>query len=58
MILSFIDTIEKRYAKVGVVALNKIVVPRLAFLVGLGTIAFASIMRAGVRMREDLEGTI
>ena len=32
--------------------------PWFILLVGLGTIAFASIMRAGVRMREDLEGTI
>jgi hypothetical protein len=34
------------------------VYPWFILLVGLGTITFASIMRAGVRMREDLEGTI
>ncbi|HEX3780818.1 MAG TPA: hypothetical protein VHX38_14215 [Pseudonocardiaceae bacterium] len=32
--------------------------PWFILLVGLGTITFASIMRTGVRMREDLEGTI
>jgi hypothetical protein len=32
--------------------------PWFMLVVGLGTIAFATIMRAGVRMREDLEGTI
>lgn len=34
------------------------VYPWFMLIVGLGTIAFAGIMRAGVRMREDLEGTI
>jgi hypothetical protein len=34
------------------------VYPWFMLIIGLGTIAFAGIMRAGVRMREDLEGTI
>jgi hypothetical protein len=34
------------------------VYPWFMLVVGLGTIAFAGIMRAGVQMREDLEGTI
>jgi hypothetical protein len=34
------------------------VYPWVMLIVGLGTIAFASIMRAGVQMREELEGTI
>ena len=32
--------------------------PLVPLLAGLGVLAFAQIMRAGVRMREDLEGTV